>query len=225
MQDFYIKNFITFVYYILFIAAGYLSGSVLYGYIFPKIIKGVNVFEVSPDGNAGTTNAFKYGGFWCGVLALAGDLLKGFIPVLVASKFIRPDDYLFVPILLAPVFGHAFPAFFKKKGGKCIAVSFGVLFATPAHIGAGAALAVAYVFFSTVVVFDPHSLRTVVTYAVWSVFCVIFFPAAAIKLTCFALSLLIFIRHYKSLRAEKEEFGVHVLFFKKRSENEAEKRV
>lgn len=223
MQEFYIKNFITFIYYILFIAAGYLSGGVLYGYIFPKIMKGVNVFDVSDDGNAGTTNAFKHGGFLCGILTLTCDLLKGFIPVFIASSFIRPDDYLFVPILLAPVFGHAFPAFFRKKGGKCITVSFGVLLATHAYLAAGAALAVAYVFFSVIIVFNPHSLRTIVTYAVWSVFCAIFFPAPAVKFACLVLSFLIFIKHHRSIKAEKEEFGVRVLFFKKHRGDQAEK--
>ena len=68
-----------------------------------------------------------YGGFLCGILSLICELAKGFIPVYLGQKCLDINSLLFVPVLVAPVFGHAFPFLQKQKGGKAITVSFGVL--------------------------------------------------------------------------------------------------
>lgn len=51
------------LYYWLAICIGYCFGSVLYGYEIPRIVKKINICELSDDGNPGTYNAFRYGGF------------------------------------------------------------------------------------------------------------------------------------------------------------------
>ena len=83
----------------------------------------------SEDGNPGTVNAFRYGGFWCGLITLCGDLLKGFIPIFLFAST-HEEEIFFMPgalVLAAPVLGHAFPLFHRFRGGKGIAVSFGCL--------------------------------------------------------------------------------------------------
>ena len=67
--------------YIFYIALGYLSGSLMFGYAVPKLIKGIDVRKESSDGNPGTANAFLCGGALCGILVLLGDILKGLLPV------------------------------------------------------------------------------------------------------------------------------------------------
>lgn len=62
----------------LFSIAGYLSGSILYAYWIPKILFQKDICALSPDGNPGTANAFVYGGFRAGILALLLELFKGF---------------------------------------------------------------------------------------------------------------------------------------------------
>ena len=62
--------------YIFYIALGYLSGSLMFGYAVPKLIKGIDVRKESSDGNPGTANAFLCGGALCGILVLLGDILK-----------------------------------------------------------------------------------------------------------------------------------------------------
>ena len=72
--------------YIFYIALGYLSGSLMFGYAVPKLIKGIDVRKESSDGNPGTANAFLCGGALCGILVLLGDILKGLLPVYMAGK-------------------------------------------------------------------------------------------------------------------------------------------
>ena len=213
-----INNLPTFLLYITFIVGGYLSGSVLYGYVLCKKIKGVNLYEISDDGNAGTANSFKFGGVAVGILVLLCDLLKGLLPVFIASRFFASASILFAPIVIAPVVGHAFPAFNIKKGGKCIAVSFGVLFGTQNLVFAGLILAAIYVFFSTIAVLKPHSFRTALTYGVWTLACFIFLRNAVVNLIATAITFLVVLKHGKSLKSERKEVAFSFLFFDKHHE-------
>ena len=83
------------LYYWLAICIGYCFGSVLYGYEIPRIFKKINICELSDDGNPGTYNAFRYGGFICGISVLIAELLKGFIPVFFSAKYIGRESVLF----------------------------------------------------------------------------------------------------------------------------------
>ena len=58
--------------YVVFCLLGYLFGSVTFGYLIPRLIKGVDVRALSSDGNPGTANAFLYGGVFCGILGTSG---------------------------------------------------------------------------------------------------------------------------------------------------------
>lgn len=115
---------------LLFIAFGYFSGSVLFAKVTSKVFHKPAILQDSKDGNPGTANAFQYGGFWCGTITLFGDLLKGAIPVYLYQK--SGGNFIDMPalaalVLIAPVLGHAFPAFYRFRGGKGIAVTFGCL--------------------------------------------------------------------------------------------------
>lgn len=173
-----------------FILFGYLSGSILYARIFEKVFKKENMIEQSKDQNPGTTNAFMYGGFRCGLLTLIFDLMKGFLPVFLFVRFGESDSgyYSLLPVVIAaPVIGHVFPVFYGFKGGKGIAVTFGTLAGLlpmwrPLVIFAGA-----FIFFSVVLRVTSHFYRTIIAYsgalaamiflsgstAVWIGFCLI----------------------------------------------------
>lgn len=66
-------------------------------------------------------------GFFAGTLSLLCELFKGAVPVFLADRILDRDSMLFALVMAAPVFGHAFPFFQKERGGKAIAVSFGVM--------------------------------------------------------------------------------------------------
>lgn len=151
--------------YLLFAGLGYLSGSVLYAQIFLRLFRGRDVRTVSEDENPGTANAFLGGGVVCGVLALAGDLCKGMLPVQWALQNCDMRCPWFALVLAAPVIGHAWPIFFRFRGGKAIAVSFGVLLGiAPVCPVPLAALAFFYLFFSLVVRISPHAWRSIAAF-------------------------------------------------------------
>ena len=55
--------------------------------------------------------------------------------------------------------------FYKnKKGGKAIAVSFGVLLGLFPELHPAVYLAFFFIFFSVVVIINPHSLRSILTF-------------------------------------------------------------
>lgn len=149
-----------------FIALGYLSGSVLFARLAVWLFGKPELLEKSPDGNPGTANAFTYGGFWCGLFVLVGDLAKGFAPVWcwVHSGVEAPGPVWATLVLAAPVVGHAFPIFFRFQGGKGIAVTFGCLLGLVPNWAPALTLALVFLFFSLVVRIGPHFYRTAVTY-------------------------------------------------------------
>lgn len=151
----------------MYVLLGYLSGSVLYAKVFTRIFQKEGAIEQSNDQNPGTANAFLFGGFWCGILTLAGDLLKGFLPVFLFVHGImprRPDALLSALVIAAPVIGHAFPIFYEFKGGKGIAVTFGCLLGLSPFWKPVAVLALFFIFFSVVLRITPHFYRTLAAY-------------------------------------------------------------
>lgn len=100
------------------------------------------------DGNPGAANAWRAGGWRIGVMAMLLDYLKGATPVALAYFGWKMTDWEIVPIALAPVLGHAFSPFLSLRGGKAIAVTFGIwsgltLWAAPTILGLALGLAVA----------------------------------------------------------------------------------
>ena len=82
-----------------YIIGGYLSGSVLYSYLLPKALKGIDITAESPDGNPGTANAFTCAGIPIGILVLCMELLKGYLPVHLALREVNPARWSFALIL------------------------------------------------------------------------------------------------------------------------------
>ena len=159
--------------YLFFTILGFALGSTLFAYWTPKIIRHIDIRELPADHNPGVANAFMYGGFFCGLLSLILELAKGFVPVFLGQRFLDTHSLLFIPVLIAPVFGHAFPFFRKEKGGKAITASFGVLLGLFPEMRPAVYLAFFFIFFSLIVVVSPHSFRSVVTFGLFAL-CVLF---------------------------------------------------
>lgn len=153
-----------------YVAGGYLLGSILFGHILPKAIKGIDITAVSRDGNPGTANAMRYAGIGVGLLCLLGDLAKGFVPVFFGARQLGTHLPAFGLVLAAPVLGHAFSAFRNFRGGKAIAVSFGVLLGLLPRQGIVWILAGLYLFFSLILPIRPHERRTVWTFGFFALF-------------------------------------------------------
>lgn len=114
---------------ILFVAmlvAAYLFGAVPFGLVIGKVFFDVDVREHG-SGNVGTTNCFRVLGKKAGIAVLACDMLKGYVPALVASLVFDPWATIF--IASAPVAGHMYSVFLRGSGGKGIATGSAVALA------------------------------------------------------------------------------------------------
>ena len=181
---------------LIFTAAGFASGSVLYSAYLPLLIKGVDVTKVSEDKNPGTYNAFHYAGVPLGVLCLLCELLKGCVPVWLATRNMDVANPLFAAVMLAPVAGHAFSPLRRFHGGKGIAVSFGVLLALIPKWLVVFVLAGMYLG-SLLLPLHPNEKRTVAAFSAFAAIALLIDGPFSVKLGCLLIAVLV---NYKNWR-------------------------
>ncbi len=186
----------------LFILLGYLSGSVLYAYYLPLWLRGIDVTEGTGDKNPGVFNCFVRAGRPMGSLALACDLMKGFLPVAWAAAVLGTGRWSFALVMAAPVLGHARPVFRRFRGGKAIAVSFGVTLGLLPVWEPFALLAAFYLFFSLVVAVKPHRRRSIAAFLSFALWSAILLPRTAIALGCLLIAGVVVARHVRVPGAE-----------------------
>jgi len=85
------------------------------------------------DGNPGAVNVFRTGGRKSGYLAVILDVAKGMPFVVLAYSFFRLSETAALAVALCAILGHSFSPLLGFKGGKSVAVTFGVLLALPQH--------------------------------------------------------------------------------------------
>ncbi|MDH5661093.1 MAG: glycerol-3-phosphate 1-O-acyltransferase PlsY, partial [Gammaproteobacteria bacterium] len=115
------------------IIASYLIGSLSSAIIVCKLM-GLPDPRGEGSGNPGATNVLRFGGKKPAAITLAGDMIKGLVPVLVA-KYIGISIEGIALVGLAAFLGHLYPVFFQFKGGKGVATMLGVLFGFSWWIG------------------------------------------------------------------------------------------
>lgn len=104
---------------------GYLCGSLASAVIVCRIMKLPDPRKEG-SGNPGATNVLRLGGKKAAALTLAGDVLKGAIPVLLAH-LLSDSPATLSATAVAAVVGHMYPIFFRFKGGKGVATAFGAV--------------------------------------------------------------------------------------------------
>ena len=117
------QSFLHFFLDLFFIGFAYLMGSIPFGLLVAKYA-GIGDIRQQGSGNIGATNVLRNGGKKLGGITLALDVLKGFIPVLLARIF--GSDWGAAFAALAAVLGHVFPVWLKFKGGKGVATTLAV---------------------------------------------------------------------------------------------------
>jgi len=108
----------------LFTILGYLIGAIPFSYLVGKLFTRKDIRSVG-DGNPGGTNVIKAGGIPVGVFAIALDIGKGFLPVFLAGLWGFNSGWAMIPIVLAPILGHATQPFLKSRGGKALGTAGG----------------------------------------------------------------------------------------------------
>lgn len=110
-----------------FILAAYLLGSFSSAITLSKIMRFPDPRDEGSN-NPGATNVLRIAGKKAAALTLLGDLLKGFIPVLLAGLVLH------YPLTIAATgfaafLGHCFPLFYRFQGGKGVATAIGFILA------------------------------------------------------------------------------------------------
>jgi len=106
----------------LAILMGYLLGSIPFGFLFVRAVKGVDLRSVG-SGRTGGTNSFRAAGVAVGLLTFLMDVVKGAAAVWLARLLfggsVTPEMMPWAEGLAgaASVFGHNWSIFLKFKGG------------------------------------------------------------------------------------------------------------
>ncbi len=112
------------------IILSYFFGAIPSGVWIGKIFKNIDVRDYGSK-NSGATNSYRVLGAKLGIAVLIIDVLKGFIPLYIASKFNLAYNDLVI-LGLVTILAHTFSCFISFKGGKGVATSLGVfLFLAP----------------------------------------------------------------------------------------------
>jgi glycerol-3-phosphate acyltransferase PlsY len=110
----------------LLILSGYLTGSISAAIITCKVMRLPDPRSTGSK-NPGATNVLRLGGKKAAIITLAGDLIKGLVPVLVAH-LLGASEATLALTGLAAFLGHLYPVFFGFQGGKGVATALGVYF-------------------------------------------------------------------------------------------------
>jgi len=112
---------------IFWLALTYLLGAMPFGLLIAQVFCRVDPRKLGSK-NTGATNVARTCGLKYGVLTLALDILKGYLPVITATSFSNSTFFLSLTALAA-VLGHMYSVFLYGKGGKGVATTIGVFVA------------------------------------------------------------------------------------------------
>jgi glycerol-3-phosphate acyltransferase PlsY len=110
---------------LIWVLIAFFSGALPFSIWVGKMAMGKDIRQFG-DGNPGAFNVFRAGGKGWGWLAILLDGFKGAIPVGLANYWIGFEGWSLALIALAPILGHAYSPFLQFRGGKGLAVTFGV---------------------------------------------------------------------------------------------------
>jgi acyl phosphate:glycerol-3-phosphate acyltransferase len=165
----------------ILVAAGYLLGSVPFGYWLVRATKGVDIRKVG-SGNIGASNVWRTFGWRYGVPVMLFDVAKGLVPALVATEI--AGSLAGVLAGGAAMLGHARPLFLGfAKGGKTVATAGGTILGVAPVVGVvcGSAWIIVFLItrYASVASIVSASLLPLVAWAFGEPWPVIAFSAAA----------------------------------------------
>ena len=113
---------------VILVIAAYLLGSIPSGIVVSRMLGGADPRSAG-SGNIGATNILRTLGPGAAAWTLAGDMLKGLLPV-IAAGFILPQGSAWVYLVAgAAIMGHDFSFLLGFRGGKGVATTIGTLIA------------------------------------------------------------------------------------------------
>jgi len=182
------------------LVGGYLLGSIPFG-IFITRLGGAGDIRAIGSGNIGATNVLRTGRKDLAAMTLVGDMGKGALAVggacMLAGRLGAESCAQAAALAGCAAFiGHIFPVWLRFKGGKGVAVFFGVLLAAawPAGLLAGATwLVVARLFrYSSLAALAAAALAPLYAFATDRAY-----PMIVLAIV---MGVLIFVRHRDNIR-------------------------
>lgn len=210
--------------YLLTGALSYLSGSIPFGFILVRLVRGEDIRK-SGSGNIGATNVSRKSPA-LGILTLVLDALKGLVPVLMARMWAThhwqaslgiadlPDPtlakmmahsamqrtYLLASLAaFMAIVGHVFPIWLKFRGGKGVATGLGAWITLAPH----GVFAMVMIFGVTVALFRYISLGSITAAAIFPLatwFLHDYHQTPAMVWFMAASSALIIMKHQRNIR-------------------------
>ncbi len=189
---------------ILAAVGGYLIGSIPFGVIATKL-GGAGDLRSIGSGNIGATNVLRTGRKDLAAITLIGDVGKGVLAVLLARYLAGEEAAAMAGG--AAFLGHLYPVWLKFKGGKGVAVFFGILLAGAFPAG----LLAAMTWVAMALLFRISSLSALTAAALVPLYCLgTDQPYAFLELSIF-MAVLIYIRHWPNivrlLKGEEPRIG------------------
>ena len=120
------------LYTVLLALAAFLLGAFPFSVFIGRLFLGKDITDYG-DGNPGSANVFRAGGGKLGYLAVFLDVAKGVPFVFLAHSLFGLPYLSIVIVAMCAILGHAYSPFLGWRGGKAVAVTFGVLIALPQH--------------------------------------------------------------------------------------------
>ena len=108
----------------LLVVVAYLIGGIPAAYLGGRIQNGTDIRNYG-NGNVGTVNAVRTLGMRTGMLVLAADAAKG-AAIIGLGRLAGVSDYTLFAMALAVTAGHNWSPYIGFKGGKGVAVIFGI---------------------------------------------------------------------------------------------------
>ncbi len=135
---------------LVMMVVAYLVGSVSSAILVSKYM-GLTDPRTEGSKNPGTSNVLRISGKKAAIFVLLGDVLKGFIVVLLA-RLMGVSGMGLGLVALAAVVGHIFPLYYSFKGGKGVATAFGTVLVLSPWVGI-----VAFVVWALVALISKYS--------------------------------------------------------------------
>ena len=190
------------IYFALAVVA-YLLGSIPFGLILVRVVRGEDV-RLTGSGNIGATNVARSGGAKLGIATLLLDALKGYIAVRIAVMASHRNSGVDVGLAaslaaLCAILGHVFPAWLKFRGGKGVATAVGAF----VGLAPRAVLIVLAIFLVIVLISRYVSLGSIVASAVFPLLAFFLYrseSSLAGLAVMLGASLLIILKHKTNIR-------------------------
>jgi len=182
----------------LAIGAAYLVGSLSFAVIISRLM-GLADPRSYGSGNPGATNVLRSGNKAAALLTLAFDVLKGYLPVMVAllwQERLGLGPFAIALVGLAAFLGHLWPVYFRFQGGKGVATAAGVLLALNPVLGAATLAS----WLLIAVFFRYSSLASLVAAAFAPFFQLLIWGVKPAMLCIVPMSLLLVWRHGPNIR-------------------------